>query len=118
MLDVALAQNTSRPFHLFWGVRSRADLYFDDQVKIWEQNHASLDYTPVLSEPKETDRWDGKTGWVHEAVLQRFPDLTGVEIYASGPPPMIEALKIPFAEHGLLPERLFFDSFEFTADTP
>jgi len=118
MLEAALAQNTTRPFHLFWGVRSRADLYFDEQVKIWEQDHASLDYTPVLSEPKEADRWHGETGWVHEAVLQRFPDLAEVEIYASGPPPMIEALKIPFAEHGLAPERLFFDSFEFTADIP
>ena len=116
MLEAALAQNTTRPFHLFWGVRSRADLYFDEQIKIWEQNYAGLDYTPVLSEPKETDQWHGETGWVHEAVLQRFPDLTGVEIYASGPPPMIEALKIPFAEHGLSPDRLFFDSFEFTAD--
>jgi len=29
---------------------------------------------------------------------------------------MIEALKIPFAKRGLLPDRLFFDSFEFTAD--
>ncbi len=118
MLDAALSQNTSRSFHLFWGVRSRADLYFDEQIKIWEQDHANLDFTPVLSEPKEADRWDGKTGWVHEAVLQRFPDLTGVEMYASGPPPMIEALKIPFAKNGLAPERLFFDSFEFTADTP
>ncbi len=118
MLDAALAQNTTRPFHLFWGVRSRADLYFDEQVKIWEQDHASLDYTPVLSEPKETDRWDGETGWVHEAVLRRFPDLSGVEIYASGPPPMIEALKMSFDERGLSPERLFFDSFEFTTDTP
>ena len=86
--------------------------------KIWEQDHENLDYTPVQSEPKEADGWNGETGWVHEAVLQRFPDLTGVEIYASGPPPMIEALMMPFGERGLSPERLFFDSFEFTADTP
>jgi hypothetical protein len=31
---------------------------------------------------------------------------------------MIEALKMPFGERGLSPERLFFDSFEFAADTP
>ena len=117
MLDAALAKNTTRHFHLFWGVRSRADLYFDEHVKIWEQDHASLDYTPVLSEPKEADRWNGETGWVHEAVLQRFPNLTGVEIYASGPPPMIEALKMSFGERGLSPDRLFYDSFEFTTDT-
>ena len=118
MLENAFVNDIKRSFHLFWGVRSLADLYFNEQIRNWVQQHANLDFTPVLSEPKEADRWDGETGWVHEAVLQRFPNLTEVEVYASGPPPMIEALKIPFAEHGLSPERLFFDSFEFTTDTP
>jgi|TARA_B100000315_G_scaffold150569_1_gene139325 CDP-4-dehydro-6-deoxyglucose reductase len=53
---------------------------------------------------------------VHEAVLRQYPELDGFEVYASGPPPMIEALKTTFAVHGLPQERLFFDSFEFTAD--
>ena len=116
MLDTALVQNATRPFHLFWGVRSQADLYFHEQIKAWMQVHPNLTYSPVLSEPKDVEPWEGKTGWVHEAVLESCPDLSTVEVYASGPPPMIEALKIPFTEHGLSPERLFFDSFEFAAD--
>jgi len=116
ILDVALGKYPDRTFHLFWGVRSGEDLYFDDEIRRWLNAHPNLSYTPVLSEPKAADGWGGQTGFVHEAVLHQYPDLDRFEVYASGPPPMIEALKTTFAAHGLAQERLFFDSFEFTAD--
>jgi CDP-4-dehydro-6-deoxyglucose reductase, E3 len=114
ILENGLPINRARSFHLFWGVRSKDDLYFHDQIRAWVKIYPNLDYTPVFSEPNSKDKWDGQTGLVHEAVLHRFPDLSGVEVYASGPPPMIDALKIGFAEHGLSPERLHFDSFTFS----
>jgi CDP-4-dehydro-6-deoxyglucose reductase len=45
-------------------------------------------------------------------VIADYPDLSGYEVYASGPPPMIEAVKKTFFARGLTPDRLFFDSFE------
>jgi CDP-4-dehydro-6-deoxyglucose reductase len=116
ILEVALAKHPDRTFHLFWGVRSGEDLYFDNEIRRWLNAHPNLIYTPVLSEPRAADGWDGETGFVHEAVLREYPELDRFEVYASGPPPMIEALKTTFAAHGLAQERLFFDSFEFTAD--
>ena len=117
ILDDALAKHPDRSFHLFWGARSAEDLYLDNEIRRWLDMHRNLGYTPVLSEPKAEDRWEGETGFVHEAVLREYPELDGFEVYASGPPPMIEALKTAFAAHGLLPECLFFDSFEFTTDS-
>ncbi|HBP84306.1 MAG TPA: CDP-6-deoxy-delta-3,4-glucoseen reductase, partial [Gammaproteobacteria bacterium] len=116
ILDVALDKFPDREFHLFWGVRSMEDLYLDNEVRRWSDTHRNLSYTPVLSEPKAEDNWDGKTGFVHEVVLRQHPALNDFEVYASGPPPMIEALRNTYPAHGLIPERLFFDSFEFTAD--
>ena len=116
ILDVALDKFPDREFHLFWGVRSMEDLYLDNEVRGWSDTHRNLSYTPVLSEPKTEDNWDGATGFVHEAVLRQHPALNDFEVYASGPPPMIEALRNTYPAHGLNPERLFFDSFEFTAD--
>jgi len=46
-------------------------------------------------------------------VIRRFPDLSKAEVYASGPPPMIEALKSAVASAGLAEGQLFYDSFEF-----
>jgi len=69
-----------------------------------------------LSEPAADDSWTGETGWVHESVLRQFPNLKDLEVYASGPPPMIDAARTAFAANGLSETRLFYDSFEFGAD--
>jgi CDP-4-dehydro-6-deoxyglucose reductase len=50
---------------------------------------------------------------VHEAVLADYPDLTRFEVYAAGPPAMIEAMRTHFPRHGLSTERLYFDSFDY-----
>ena len=66
-----------------------------------------------MSEPQGTGAWRGVTGWVHDAVIAEYPDLSGVDVYAGGPPPMIAAAKPAFAAAGLPAGQLFFDSFEF-----
>jgi len=50
-------------------------------------------------------------------VLQEYPKLDDFEVYASGPPPMIDAIRDLFPAYGLHPERLYYDSFEFSSDT-
>ena len=113
MLEHAFARDISRPLHFYWGVRAKRDLYMHALPQAWACARANFRYTPVLSEPMAEDNWDGRTGWVHEAVLTDYPDLSGHEVYASGPPPMIAAIKQAFFARGLTPERLFYDSFEF-----
>ena len=112
ILDHAFAQGTMRPLHLYWGVRAQRDLYLHDLPQAWTREHAHFHYTPVLSEPLSEDHWSGRTGWVHEAVIADYPDLSRHEMYASGPPPMIEALKKAVKTHGLPSDRLYYDSFE------
>ena len=112
ILDHAFAQGTTPPLHLYWGVRARRDLYLHDLPQAWAREHAHFRYTPVLSEPLSEDHWSGRSGWVHEAVIADHPDLSRHEVYASGPPPMIEALKKAVKTHGLPDDRLYYDSFE------
>jgi CDP-4-dehydro-6-deoxyglucose reductase len=113
IMEDALARGLTRPLHVYWGARARRDLYLDELPERWAREHAHVRYTPVLSEPSPDDAWAGRTGWVHDAVLDDCPDLSGVEVYASGPPPMIEAIKMSFSARGLPEDRLYYDSFEF-----
>jgi CDP-4-dehydro-6-deoxyglucose reductase len=113
MLEHAFHIGLDRPLHLYWGVRAKADLYLDELPRRWAEQHPQFRYTPVLSEPRPEDDWKGRTGWVHQAVANDYPDLSGHEVYMSGPPPMIEAAKPVFAVHGLPVEQLFYDSFDF-----
>jgi CDP-4-dehydro-6-deoxyglucose reductase, E3 len=116
LVEHSLEINDTRPLHIYWGARTETDLYFDDVVKQWAIDHAHITYNPVLSETENIKGWKGKTGFVHDAVLEDYADLSGHDIYACGPPPMVNAVVESFPKQGLNRERLFSDSFEFAAN--
>ena len=106
---------STRPLHLYWGARHAGDLYEEKTVLDWVQAHPNLTFTAVLSEAgvQEAEVGHRRTGWVHEAVLADHPDLSGFDVYAAGPPAMVEAVRATFPAHGLAEERLHFDSFDY-----
>ncbi len=111
-----LERQDRRSLHLYWGARARVDLYEEATLDQWSRRHAGFRFTPVLSEPAAQDCWTGRTGLVHAAVLEDRPDLANCDVYAAGPPAMIEAIRAEFPRHGLPAERLFFDSFDYAPD--
>jgi CDP-4-dehydro-6-deoxyglucose reductase len=117
MLEHAFHLGIDRPMHFYWGVRSKRDLYLDALPRQWAEQHANFHYTPVLSEPLPEDAWDGRIGLVHNMLLVDHPQLQGYDLYMSGPPGMIAAARRDFAAHGLDPQHLHFDSFEFAGDS-
>ena len=116
ILEHAFAANLSRPLHLYWGARTRQDLYLPDLPGRWQVEHPNFSYTPCLSEPAAGDHWDGRIGLVHNMLLADYPNLADYDVYMAGPPGMIEAARRDFQDHGLDPERLFSDSFEHALD--
>ncbi len=113
-IEHAFYEGIKRPMALYWGVRSRRDLYLPDLPEKWAREHANFSYTPVLSEPDPD--WEGRSGWVHEAVVADHPDMSGFDVYMAGPPPMIIAAREAFAQAGLDPQHMFYDSFEYATD--
>jgi CDP-4-dehydro-6-deoxyglucose reductase, E3 len=113
ILRHVLESGSKRRLHLYWGVRTRADLYEDAWLRTLAARFPHFRYTPVLSEPARADLGQVATGLVHEALLADWPSLVGMEVYAAGPPPMIEALRQALPWRGLPPEQLYFDSFDF-----
>jgi CDP-4-dehydro-6-deoxyglucose reductase len=116
MIEDLLALGDQRPIHLFWGARNSEELYQESLPRQWQQEHPHITFMSALSESPGSD--DSFSGFVHEAVLDIFPDLSGHDVYMSGPPAMIEAGKAAFLQHGLPERRLFYDSFEFGLDVP
>jgi CDP-4-dehydro-6-deoxyglucose reductase len=117
MLEQLIEAGLTRPVYLYWGARAKVDLYMDAVLRSWVARHPLLNYVPVLSAPKADEHWQGRTGYVHAAVASDFPDLSGYEVYMSGPPPMINAAKPAFLAQGLLETQLYSDAFEYSADT-
>ena len=118
MLEYMLGKNNTRNVHLYWGVADQAELYLDELPAGWSEKYPHITYTPVLSHALAEDNWKGRDGFVHEAVLQDYPDLSGHDLYMSGPPVMIDAARHAFLEAGIPERRLYYDSFEFAPDVP
>jgi CDP-4-dehydro-6-deoxyglucose reductase len=116
LIEHALHTNDKREINLYWGVRTEADLYLHDMAQKWADEYKQIHYVPVLSEQDESSDWQGKTGFVHEAILQDYEDLSGYDVYACGPPPMINAVVETLPSLGLKKDRIFSDSFEFATN--
>lgn len=117
LLEHAFHAHVARPLILYWGARTRADLYMHDLVERWAREHNNFKYVPVLSEPRADDAWSGRTGFVHEAVMKDIADMSGCQVYACGVPVMVESARRDFIARCGLTETEFF-SDAFTPATP
>ncbi len=118
LMEHCIAEDTHRPIHLYWGVRAKQDLYGHELANQWAQQHANISYTPVLSEPVQSDAWQGRIGYVHQAIADDFADLSEYEVYACGPPAMVAAGKQTFINSGLNEAHYYSDAFEFQIPKP
>lgn len=117
IIEAMRAEGKTRPAVLYWGCRSRTDLYLHAWAEEQAANLPWLRYVPVLSDPKPEDAWTGRTGFVHRAVLEDLPDLSGYEVYACGAPIMVESAQADFVEKAGLPVDAFYaDAFTSEAD--
>ena len=114
LIEHAIHIGDKRPMQLYWGVRSRRDLYQGELARQWAEEYDNISFIPVLSEP-DAD-WSGRSGFVHEAVLADHPDMSGFDVYMAGPPVMVNAGRDAFIQAGLSTEHMFSDSFDFASD--
>ena len=116
MLRHVLETGISRDIHFYWGARAAHDLYEEACVLEWLRRHPRLRYTAVLSAAGADESAHRRRGFVHDAVLADHASLEDFEVYAAGPPAMIEAIRASFPARGLRAERLYFDSFDYAPD--
>jgi len=112
IVEHALHIGVKREMVMYWGARTRADLYMFDLPMKWQAENENFSFVPVLSDSPPEDNWTGRTGLVHRAVMEDFPDLSGYQIHACGVPIMVESAHRDFTTQCGLPEDEFFsDSF-------
>jgi len=111
------SKGIQRPATLYWGGRRPADLYMDAWVRERVAEMPNLKYVPVISNALPEDNWTGRTGFVHQAVMQDYPDLSGHQVYACGAPIVVDSARSDYsARCGLPPEEFYADSFTSEAD--
>ena len=118
MLEHAFHTGLTRQIVLYWGVRSRADLYLGELAEQWAREHANFRFVPVLSAQLAQDAWSGRTGLVHEIILADYPDLSAHQVYACGSVQMVQAAQPAFANRGLSSDDCFSDAFHLAPQQP
>ena len=109
-------QGITRPVTLYWGGRRPADLYQSAWLEAQCAAMPNLRYVPVVSDAQPEDQWTGRTGFVHQAVLQDTPDLSGHQVYACGAPVVVASAQRDYIAAGLPEEEFFADAFTSELD--
>ena len=118
IIEHMLHIKSQRPIVLYWGARTREDLYMPSLPQNWAAYHPGFKFVPVLSEPQETDNWQGRTGLVHQAVLDDYADLSPYQVYCCGAPAMVDIVHVAFQERGMPEDEFFSDAFTYANPQP
>lgn len=106
---------TKRKITFWYGARSIAELFFEDEFKQLEEKHPNFKYYVALSQPESDDKWNGMLGYIHECLLdnylQQHEDPTELEYYLCGPPMMVDAVEAMLDDLGVEPEMIAYDKF-------
>lgn len=100
-----------RPVFVYWGVREQSALYHADVMQQWAAQNSKYRFIPVVQHPD--DNWQGRSGMVHQAVLDDFVSLEAYDIYVAGPFAMAGVVRDAFIEQGAHREQLFGDAFAY-----
>lgn len=99
------------PSLLYWGAREPGGLYLHDNIVGWGERLPEFEYRPVLSRP--ASGWEGRRGYVQDAVVADVEDLSDYAIYLCGSPIMVAAAKSLFVARGASLNHIYADSFLF-----
>ena len=95
--------NTYEHIYLYWGGRIKQDIY-------WQPIFESLPLTfvPVLS---RTPEWQGRKGYIQQAVIDDIYDLRDAVVYACGSEAMIHSANEQLIAAGLKSKHFYSDAF-------
>ncbi len=118
IVEHMIHEQIQRPVTLYWGGRRPVDLYMYGLAQGWAESVPGFNFVPVISDALPEDDWNGRTGFVHRAVMEDFPDMSGHQVYACGAPIMVDSARREFVATCHMSDDAFFaDSFTSAADT-
>ncbi|MGM0595988.1 MAG: NADH:ubiquinone reductase (Na(+)-transporting) subunit F [Myxococcota bacterium] len=114
IVDTALEQKLSLPVSLYFGARTRKDLFYFDHFKELESKFDNFSSVFALSDEK-SENWKGKTGFIHQVFAEDFNfsqvDKDKIHFFLCGPPPMIDGLMEILTAKQIFEEQVFYDKF-------
>jgi propane monooxygenase reductase subunit len=114
LLRALADEDSERHAVYYYGARTPEDLFHLDELKDLEERLPNFRFVPALSDCGDAD-WDGEQGLITDVVARCEQDLSGVDAYLCGPPPMVDAAIAMLDAEGVPEDRVFYDKFTTTA---
>ena len=107
--------NSKRKISFWYGARSLREVFYEDEYDQLAQENENFEWHLALSDPQPEDDWQGKTGFIHNVVLENYlkdhPAPEDVEYYMCGPPMMNAAVIKMLKDLGVEDENIMLDDF-------
>jgi Na+-transporting NADH:ubiquinone oxidoreductase subunit F len=107
--------NSKRKISFWYGARSLKEVFYEDEYDQLAKENDNFEWHLALSDPQPEDNWEGKTGFIHNVVLENYlkdhPAPEDVEYYMCGPPMMNAAVIKMLKDLGVEDENIMLDDF-------
>ena len=108
-------EKTTRKVSFWYGARSLREVFYEDEFRAIEKEFPNFTFDVALSAPLPEDNWTGKTGFIHQVILDNYlkdhPNPEDIEYYICGPQVMSNAVICMLENLGVSREMIFFDDF-------
>lgn len=106
---------TNRKITYWYGARSKREIFYEEEFRKIEEQFPNFKFHIALSEPKEEDKWDGYTGFIHQVIMDNYlskhEEPEEIEYYLCGPPMMNSAVLKMLYDYGVPDEMIDLDDF-------
>lgn len=115
LFDIFVTKKTNRKATFWYGARSKREIFYEEDFRQIERESSNFEFHIALSEPKESDNWNGYTGFIHQVIfdnyLSKIDEPEEIEYYLCGPPMMNDAVLKMLDDLGVPDEMIAFDDF-------
>jgi propane monooxygenase reductase subunit len=115
LLRALADEGSDRQAVYYYGARTPDDLFHLDELRELEERLPNFRFVPALSDCGDGVEWDGEQGLITDVVSRCEEDLSGMDAYLCGPPPMVDAAIAMLDAEGVPEDRVFYDKFTTTA---
>jgi propane monooxygenase reductase subunit len=109
-------KGSTRPATFYYGARTQDDLFALEELERLTGVLPDMRFVPALSEANEETGWAGEAGLITDVVDRMEEDLSEVDAYLCGPPPMVDAAIALLERRGCAESHIYFDKFTTSAE--
>lgn len=106
---------TDRKMTFWYGARSKREMFYVEDFDMLQRENENFKWHVALSEPLESDNWEGYTGFIHNVLYEQYlkdhPAPEDCEYYLCGPPIMNKCVIDLLVDLGVERDDIMLDDF-------